>query len=71
MAQKQGSSKKRRATKTSQHSAKGSKKIPLTELQKILMVNGGMGHSRLRQGKSLTGSQNAKRGREKKESTSS
>lgn len=39
---------KSRASKTSQHTARGARRTRLTELQKILIGNGGMGHTVLR-----------------------
>lgn len=44
MAQKQGSSQKKRTTKQSAGTARGSKPVHLSELQKVLLVNGGIGH---------------------------
>jgi hypothetical protein len=48
MPDKQKNAKKSRTSKTSAHSGVGSKPIRLTELQKILICNGGMAHSYLR-----------------------
>lgn len=44
MAEKQGSSKSKREHKESKGTARGSKPIYLTELQKVLLANGGMAH---------------------------
>ena len=48
MPDKQKSAQKSRASKKSSGSARGSKPIHLTPLQKILLVNGGVGHKVLR-----------------------
>jgi hypothetical protein len=51
MPDKQKSAQKSRSSKTSSGTARGSKPIRLTDLQKILLVNGGSAHRYLRQGK--------------------
>lgn len=53
MPEKQKSAKKPRAHKVSGgvHGSGGKLKPPLTEIQKILICNGGMGHHLLRKGK--------------------
>lgn len=50
MGEKQKLSKKVRAHKESQHKHGGGGKVRLSELEKVLLVNGGMGHY-LRKGK--------------------
>jgi hypothetical protein len=50
MAEKQKNAQKARKTKMSAGTARGSKPIPLTPLEKVLLVNGGLGHH-LRKGK--------------------
>lgn len=51
MPEKQKNAKKARAHKESKGSARGSKPIALTDLQKVLLVNGGMAHQYLRTNK--------------------
>lgn len=52
MTEKQKSAQKSRGHKESKGTARGARPVRLTDLQKILLVNGGMGHSRLRSNKS-------------------
>lgn len=56
MATKEKQTKKSRDHKESKGSARGARKTRLTELQKILMVSGGMAHGRLRSGVKYDGS---------------
>lgn len=56
MPDKQKSAQKSRKSKTSQHTGVGAKKFPnggMTEMQKVLLVSGGMAHGRLRLGKKV------------------
>lgn len=53
MAEKMKKTKKARKPKRSKGEHGGGGKVHMTELQKVLIVNGGVGHSRLRKGKFL------------------
>ena len=48
MPSKQQSAQKSRSHKESGHNRRSSQKVPLIELQKVLIANGGVGHGRLR-----------------------
>lgn len=64
MANQQKSAQK---SKTSEGSARGSKPITLTPLQKILMVNGGVGHKILRSNAKQSGFKMTSNNRRKQE----
>ena len=61
MPEKQKNAKKARDHKESKHQHGGGGKVRLNELQKILLVNGGMGHH-LRRGKKRVETENTKHG---------
>lgn len=64
MGEKQKMSKKQRAHKESQHTGRGAKPVRLDELQKILLVNGGMAHH-LRPGKKRLAADQTKAGKKR------
>lgn len=67
MAEKQKSAQRSRAHKESKHTGRGARPFPnggMNEVQKILISNGGMAHSRLRRGKATIGATPKRRPKE-------